>query len=107
MKRNLQRRHKSLVKAGTKRKPSLWVMGEGHGRYLGAWSGYLGILRRKGCGTVGRLSWELERASLAPFLREREAHSPITGVPGKWWIVERQSEGVIVVLESSGQHNPA
>jgi hypothetical protein len=42
-------------------------MGEGHGRYLGAWSGYLGILRRKGCGTVGRLSWELERASLAPF----------------------------------------
>jgi hypothetical protein len=60
-----------------------------------SWSGYLGILRRKGCGTVGRLSWE------------REAHSPITGVPGKWWIVERQSEGVILGLESSGQQNPA
>ena len=28
-------------------------MGEGHGRYLGAWSGYLRILRRKGCGTDG------------------------------------------------------
>jgi hypothetical protein len=66
MKRNLQRRHKSLVRAGTKGKPSLWIMGEGHGRYLGAWSGYLGILRRKGCGTVGRLSWELERAYSAP-----------------------------------------
>jgi hypothetical protein len=41
-------------------------MGEGHGRYLRSWSGYLGIPRRKGCGTVGRLSWELERASSAP-----------------------------------------
>ena len=66
MKRNLQRRHKTPTRVGTKRKPSPWLMGEGHGRYLGAWSGYLGILRRKGCGTVGRLSWELERASSAP-----------------------------------------
>lgn len=66
MKRNLQRCHKTLVRAGTKGKLSLWIMDEGHGRYLGAWNGYLGILRRKRCGTVGRLSWELERASSAP-----------------------------------------
>jgi len=81
-------------------------MGEGHGRYLGAWSGYLGILRRKGCGTVGRVSWELERASSTPFLREREADLPITGASGKWWMVERQSEGVILALESFGTTEP-
>lgn len=82
-------------------------MGEGHGRYLGAWSGYLRILRRKGCGTVGRLSWELERASSAPSCGRWEACPLITGDPGKWWAVERQSEGAIVALESSGQQNPA
>jgi hypothetical protein len=42
-------------------------MGEGYGRYLGAWSGYLGILRVRGAERLEGLSWELERASWAPL----------------------------------------
>jgi hypothetical protein len=82
-------------------------MGEGHGRYLGAWSGYLGILRRKGCGTVGGVVLGTGESLLGPVVWGREACPLITGAPGKWWMVERQSEGVIVALESSGQQNPA
>ena len=79
MKRNLLRRDKSLVRAGTKGKPSLCVMGEGHGRYLGAWSGYLGILRRKGFGTVGGVVLGPGESLLGPALWEREACPSITG----------------------------
>ncbi len=68
MKRSLQRRQESPRKR-TKREPSLYSDGEGHGRHLGAWSGCQGTLRRRGRGTVGRLSWELERPSVAPSLR--------------------------------------
>jgi hypothetical protein len=82
-------------------------MGEGHGRYLGAWSGCLGILRRKGCGTVGGVVLGTGESLLGPVVWGREACPLITGAPGKWWMVERQSEGVIVALESSGQQNPA
>lgn len=53
--------------------------------------------RRKGRGTVGRLSWDLERASSAPGLRPGKQGLPITGGAGKWRAVERQSEGVVVV----------
>jgi hypothetical protein len=52
-----------------KEKPSLHEHGEGHGTHLGAWSGCGGISRRTGRGTVRWLSWELERPSLARFLR--------------------------------------
>jgi hypothetical protein len=44
------------------------------------------------------LSWELERASSAPGLRLGKQGLPITGGAGKWRVVERQSEGVVVVL---------
>ena len=47
---------------------------------------------------VGRLSWELERASSAPGLRPGKRGSPVTGRTGKWRVVERQSEGVVVVV---------
>jgi hypothetical protein len=47
---------------------------------------------------VGRLSWELERASSAPRMRRGKRGSPITGGTGKWRAVERQSEGAVVVL---------
>jgi hypothetical protein len=46
---------------------------------------------------VERLSWELERASLAPGFAARECGLPITGGTGKWRVAERQSEGVVVV----------
>jgi hypothetical protein len=46
---------------------------------------------------VGRLSWELERASLAPRMRRGKCGSPITGGTGKWRAAERQSEGAVVV----------
>jgi hypothetical protein len=49
--------------------PSLLEYGEGHGTHLGAWSGCGGTSRRKGRGTVRRLSWELGRPSSAPSLR--------------------------------------
>jgi hypothetical protein len=52
-----------------KGEPSLFPAGEGHGRHHWSWSGCLGTSRRRGRGTVGRLSWELERASSAPTLR--------------------------------------
>jgi hypothetical protein len=107
MKRNLQRRHKSPARAGTKRKPSPWFMVEGHGRYLGTWSGYLRILRRKGCGTVGGVVLGTGESLLGPILGEWEACLLITGGSGRWWMVERQSEGVVRAWKSSGQHNPA
>jgi hypothetical protein len=47
---------------------------------------------------VAGLSWELERASLAPRMRCGKRGSPITGGTGKWRAVERQSEGAVVVL---------
>jgi hypothetical protein len=28
-----------------------------------------------------------------------------TSVPGKWWVAERPSEGIIGALEGAGQHN--
>ena len=56
-----------------KREPSLHSAGEGHGRHLGAWSGCQGTLRRRGRGMVRGVSWELERPSVAPNLRVREA----------------------------------
>ena len=71
-----------------------------------AWSGCLRTSRRKGRGTVGRSSWELERASSAPACGGWEAGPPITGF-GKWRAVERQSEGVVVAVDGAGQHNPA
>lgn len=46
---------------------------------------------------VGRLSWELERASSAPRMRRGKRGLPITGRTGKWRVVERQSEGAVVV----------
>jgi hypothetical protein len=47
---------------------------------------------------VGRLSWELERASSTPGLRPGKRDLSITGRTGKWWVVERQSEGAVVVV---------
>jgi hypothetical protein len=44
---------------------------------------------------------------LGPGLRAREACPPITGEPGKWRAAERQSDGVVVPLEGTGQQNPA
>src|SRR5829696_8366189 len=68
MKRSLQRRQESPRKR-TKREPSLYSCGEGHGRHQGAWSGCPRTLRRRGRGMVRRVSWELERPSVAPSLR--------------------------------------
>jgi hypothetical protein len=56
---------------------------------------------------VRGVSWELERPSVAPSLRVREASTPITGNHGKWRAVTRESEGVVVPLAGAGQHNPA
>ena len=47
---------------------------------------------------VGGLSSELERSSSTPGCSAREAVLPVTGDPGKWWAVERKSEGVVVVM---------
>jgi hypothetical protein len=68
IKRSLRRRKcsPSLTAKGV---PSLLEQGEGHGTHLGAWSGCGGTSRRKGRGTVRRLSWELGRPSSAPSLR--------------------------------------
>jgi hypothetical protein len=52
-----------------------------------------------GRGTVRRLSWELERPYSAPSLRGVGASLSITGDPGKWRAVERESEGVVVAIE--------
>ena len=68
IKRSLRRRQCSPPVAA-KEVPSLLERGEGHGTHLGAWSGCGGTSRRKGRGTVRRLSWELGRPSLAPSLR--------------------------------------
>ena len=71
MKRSLQRRHFAR-ESGTRGSRAAVGYGEGHGRHLGSWSGCRGTLRRRGRGTVRRLSWELERPSSAPSLRGRE-----------------------------------
>ena len=45
------------------------------------------------------MSWELGRPSSAPAAAGgREACPSITGAPGKWWVVERESEGVVVCV---------
>ena len=48
--------------------------------------------RRKGRGTVGRLSWELERASSAPVLRG----------PGAWLAYNRRNREVAGSREAVG-----
>jgi hypothetical protein len=68
IKRSLQRRQESPRKR-TKREPSLYSCGEGHGRHQRAWSGCPRTLRRRGRGMVRGVSWELERPSVAPSLR--------------------------------------
>jgi hypothetical protein len=68
IKRSLRRR-KCSPPVAAKEEPSLLEQGEGHGTHLGAWSGCGGTSRRKGRGTVRRLSWELGRPSSAPSLR--------------------------------------
>jgi len=56
---------------------------------------------------VRRVSWELERPSVAPGCGPGKHCPPITGDTGKWWAATRESEGVVVPLEGAGQHNPA
>ena len=76
-----------ITAQAAKREPSLYSDGEGHGRHLGAWSGCPRTLRRRGRGTVGRLSWELERPSVGPGLRVREAVPAYNRQPpgsGRW-----------------------
>lgn len=68
IKRSLRRRECS-PSLTAQEEPSLLEHGEGHGTHLGAWSGCGGTSRRKGRGTVRRLSWELGRPSSAPSLR--------------------------------------
>ncbi len=65
MKRSLQRRHIYPRGSGAKGEPSPCGVGEGHGRHQGTWSGCPRTPRRMGRGTVGRVSWELERPSSA------------------------------------------
>src|SRR6266540_4255294 len=81
IKRSLQRRHLHPAEPRAKGEPSPCKQGEGHGRHLGAWSGCPRTLRRMGRGTVGRLPWELERASSAPGPAGSSGSdaSPITG----------------------------
>jgi hypothetical protein len=62
-----------ITAQAAKREPSLYSDGEGQGRHLGAWSGCQGTLRRRGRGTVGRLSWELERPRWPRACGVREA----------------------------------
>ena len=55
-------------------------------------------LRRSRRGTARRLSSELGRPSSAPSLwATGSVRLPITGHAGKWQVVERESEGVVVV----------
>jgi hypothetical protein len=75
IKRSLRRRQCSPPAVAAKEEPSLLEQGEGHGTRLGAWSGRGGTSRRKGRGTVRRLSWELGRPSLARSLRGMGAAS--------------------------------
>ena len=83
IKRILQRR-KGYCESRIKGEPSLCGFGEGQGRYLRFWSGYPRTPRRRGSGTFGKLSWELERPSLALIMRRSGAHLVITGAPGKY-----------------------
>jgi hypothetical protein len=69
MKRSLRRRKCSPSVVAAKEEPSLHEHGEGHGTHVKSWSGCGGTSRRTGRGTVRWLSWELERPSLARFLR--------------------------------------
>jgi hypothetical protein len=84
IKRSLQRRQESPRKR-TKREPSPYSCGEGHGRHQGTWSGCPRTLRRRGRGMVRRVSWELERPSVAPSLRgsgSRPVYNRQTGSDG-------------------------
>jgi hypothetical protein len=84
IKRSLQRRQESPRKR-TKREPSPYSCGEGHGRHQGTWSGCPRTLRRRGRGMARRLSWELERPSVAPSLRgsgSRPVYNRQTGSDG-------------------------
>ena len=63
-----------------------------------------GILRRRGRGMVGQLSWEQKRPVSAPAVRLLRCHLesglgasiPISGVPVKWVKAERESERPIL-----------
>src|ERR1022692_1100090 len=80
------------------REPSLCGFGEGHGRHQRSWSGCRRTLRRRGRGTVRRVTRELERPYPAPALRGTGACLAITGDPGKCQMAGRESEGVVVVM---------
>src|SRR2546428_8638739 len=106
MKRSLQRRYFRLRERESGGSRACTYEAKADGRHLGTWSGCSRTLRRMGRGTVRRSSWELERPSSAPVCG-REASLSITGGPGKGQAAERESEGVVVPLEGTGQHNPA
>src|SRR5215207_11243744 len=96
-----------ITAQAAKREPSLHSSGEGHGRHLRAWSGCQGTLRRRGRGTVGRVSWELERPSVAPSLRGSGSSACLEpATTGKWRAATRESEGVVGPPDGLGQHNP-
>jgi hypothetical protein len=73
-------------------------MGEGHGRRLWSWSRRRRTLRRKGAWNGQKVVLGTGEALLGPGPRAREAGLSITGDPGKWQAVERESEGVVVVV---------
>jgi hypothetical protein len=56
---------------------------------------------------VRGVSWELERPSVAPSLRGSGSRPAYNRHNGKWRAATRESEGVVVPLDGSGQHNPA
>jgi hypothetical protein len=64
-------------------------------------SGVGGVERSEGC----RGNWRGPRWPRPCGVRE--AALPITGEVGKWQAVTRESEGVVVLVDGSGQHNPA
>ena len=98
MKRSLQRRHGAPARCvRDKREPSPLPMGEGQGRRLWSWSERRRTLRRKGAWNGQTVVLGTGEALLDPGLRAREAGLPITGT-GKWQVVERDSEGVVVVV---------